>query len=146
HDTNRTAGLDVAIPSTKLGAVGVKVEFEFISGLEQRLDANRPHAVVAEITNVIELAPTVARGIFAPAGYIQVAPGAVASAGARDHHAVRAVGQQCYLRLRSHFLSFRQRNHVEARPRSRAQVVSGPRVFRDCEERARRRAALRLPL
>ena len=128
-DFSKNPYLDVTIPSTELRAVGVKLECTFIGGLRQRLNANRPQAFVAEVTDVIELAPTVARGIFAPTGYIQVAPGAVACAGARDHHAVRAVGQQCYLRLRSHFLSFRQRNHVEARPRSRAQVVSGPRVF-----------------
>ena len=112
HDTNSTAGLDIAIPSTKLGAIGVKLGCAFISGLRQWLNANRPQAVVAEVTNVIELAPTVARGIFAPAGYIQVAPGAVACAGGRDHHAVRAVGEQRYRRLRSHFLFFRHRNYV----------------------------------
>jgi hypothetical protein len=48
--------------------------------------------VVAEVTDVIELAPTVARDILAPASYIQVAPSAVACAGARDHHAIRTVG------------------------------------------------------
>jgi hypothetical protein len=91
HDENVTAGLDVAIPSTKLGAVGVKVELRFC-GLVERLTANRPQSVVAEVTDVTELPPTVAGSIFAPSGYIQVAPGAVASAGARDHHAIRAVG------------------------------------------------------
>ncbi|KAG0505864.1 MAG: hypothetical protein Udaeo_07710 [Candidatus Udaeobacter sp.] len=90
----------------------MKLECAFISGLRQRLNANRPQAFVAEVTNVIELAPTVARGVFAPAGYIQVAPGAVAGAGGRDHHAVRAIGEQRYRRLRSHFLSFRHRNYV----------------------------------
>src|SRR5512132_1805328 len=112
HDTNNTAGLDIAIPSTKLGAIGVKLECAFISGLRQRLNANRPQAFVAEVTNVIELAPTVPRGVFAPAGYIQAAPGAVACAGGRDHHGVRAVGEQRYRRLRSHFLSFRHRNYL----------------------------------
>ena len=49
--------------------------------------------VVAEVTEVVELAPTVAHDILAPASYIQVAPSAVACAGARDHHAIRAVGK-----------------------------------------------------
>jgi hypothetical protein len=40
HDTNGAARLDVAIPSTKFGAVGVEVEFGFIRGLAQRLKAN----------------------------------------------------------------------------------------------------------
>src|SRR4030095_17157802 len=82
------------------------------SGLRKRLNANGPHAVFGEVTDVVELPPAVARAIFAPAGYVQSAPGAIASAGARDHHIVRAVGQQCYRRLRSHFLSFRHRNYV----------------------------------
>jgi hypothetical protein len=122
HDTHSIASLDVAITSTELRAVGVKLGFRFISDPAQRLTSNRPHAVVAEVTDVIELAPAVARGIFAPAGYIQAAPSAVASAGTRDHHIVRAVGKYCYLRLRAHFLSFRQRNHVES-----AQVTSASR-------------------
>ena len=42
HHTNGTAGLDVAIPSTKLGAVSVKLEFRVIGGLPQGLAANRP--------------------------------------------------------------------------------------------------------
>ena len=88
HDTHGTAGLDLAILSTELRAVGVKLDFRFISNPAQRLTSNRPHFVVAEITNVIELAPAVAREIFAPAGYIQAAPAAVAGTGARDHHIV----------------------------------------------------------
>src|SRR4030095_12662143 len=83
HDTNSAEGLDIAIRSMKLGAIGVKLECAFISGLRQRLNTNRPQAFVAEVTNVIELAPTVACGVFAPAGYIQVAPCAVACAGGR---------------------------------------------------------------
>src|SRR4029450_11987605 len=109
HDTNNTPGLDIAIPSTKLGAIGVKLVCAFISGLRQRLSANRPQAFVAEVANVIELPPTVARGVFPPAVYTEAAPAAVASPGGRDHHAVRAVGEQRYRRLRFHFLSFRHR-------------------------------------
>jgi N-terminal domain of reverse transcriptase len=70
HDTHGTAGLDVAIPSTELHAVGVKLDFRFISAPAQRLTSNRPHAAVAEVTDVTELTPAVARGIFAPTGYI----------------------------------------------------------------------------
>jgi hypothetical protein len=33
QDTNSAAGLDVAIPSTKLGAIRVKLERTFIGGL-----------------------------------------------------------------------------------------------------------------
>ena len=101
HDSDGTARLDIAIPSPELGAVGVKLESGFIGGLGQRLTANRPCAAGADLTDVTELTPTVARGIFAPAGHIEAAPGAVASAGTRDHHAVRAVGQECD-RGRSH--------------------------------------------
>src|SRR6185436_6088566 len=87
RDTNGTARLDVGIASAKLGAAGVNVEFRFDIGLAQWLYANRPHAVVAEVAYVIELAPTVARGILAPAGDIQAAPGAVAGGSPGDHHA-----------------------------------------------------------
>jgi hypothetical protein len=45
HDTNGAAGFNVTIPSTKLGAIGMKLGCTFISGLRQRLSANRPHAV-----------------------------------------------------------------------------------------------------
>src|SRR4029453_12789807 len=65
------------------------------------LTANRPCAAGADLTDVTELTPTVPRRIFAPARHIEAAPGAVASAGPRDHHPVRAVGQECD-RGRSH--------------------------------------------
>ena len=90
----------------------MKLKGAFICGLWQRLQANRPHAVVADVSDVVELAPTVACYIFAPAGYIQLAPGAVACAGARDHYAVRIVGEERYRGLRSFFWSFRHRNYL----------------------------------
>ena len=39
--------------------------------IETSIYRHRPHAVVAEVTDVEELAPTVARDIVAPASYIR---------------------------------------------------------------------------
>ncbi len=46
------------------------------------------------IAQINKRSPAVARGIFAPAGDRQIAPAAVAAAGAADDHMVTAIGQQ----------------------------------------------------
>ena len=103
HDADGTASLHVAIASMELGAAGADVEVGWVARVDQRLRADRPGAVVAKVADVDELAPTIARGVFAPPGDIEVAPGAGAGTGTRDQHAVRGVGQQRHRRVRSHF-------------------------------------------
>jgi hypothetical protein len=132
HYTNNTPRLDFAIPSTKLRAIGVKLECVFIRGLRQRLSANRPHAFVVKVANVTKLAPAIARGVFAPAGDVQIAPTAVTGAGGRDHHVVRAVGKQRYRTLRFHFLSFRHctSNSRELKQQSSSMVAFSEKIAR----------------
>jgi hypothetical protein len=78
RDTDRAAGLDVAVPPMELGAVGSRIESGCVRGLSRRLDAHRPGPADARIANVMDVAPAVARDVFAPARHIKASPRAVA--------------------------------------------------------------------
>ena len=81
--TNGPAGLDVAVPATELGPVGLELVLVFPAGRTQRLKTDRPDAAVGQVADVTELAPAIAGRILAPAGHITAPPCAITGAGRR---------------------------------------------------------------
>src|SRR6476619_3553957 len=64
RDTNRPACFNIAVPPPKLGSIGAKLAFVFISRRAQWLMTDGPPFVVSQVTGVTELAPTIPRRIF----------------------------------------------------------------------------------
>ena len=94
RDADGQAGLDLAVAAAELGPVGGERELVFVGGPAERLVAGRPGRAIAEVADVTELPPAVAGRVLAPAGHVQVPPGADPSPGGGDQNAVAAVGQQ----------------------------------------------------
>ena len=82
----------------KLGARLREDGFVALGGAPARLMGGGPEFPGLHIAQIDKSAPAIARGILAPAGDRQVAPAAVAAAGAADHDVIAAVGQQVDLR------------------------------------------------
>src|SRR5688572_7513938 len=125
-DTDGTAGLDVPMPPAEVGAVGLKIEYSFVRGFSQRFYPHRPDPAVAQVTDVMELAPAVARGVLPPAGHVEVTPRAVAGPRVRDHHVVRAVREQRQSGWTSHDFVHSCRQRVSVRHRVEAREEDGP--------------------
>jgi hypothetical protein len=100
RDADGQAGLDRAVAAAEIGPVGVEREIVFVSGAAERLVADRPGRAIAEVADITELPPAVAGRVLAPAGHVQVPPGADPSPGGGDQNAVAAVGQQRDLGVR----------------------------------------------
>src|SRR5215470_3113734 len=66
HDTNGQARFHVAISTSKLGPISMERKVVLINRPTQRLMTDGPDSVFGQITDVTELAPTIARGILAP--------------------------------------------------------------------------------
>ncbi len=75
-----------------------------------------------QIAQINKRPPAIARGIFAPAGDRQIAPAAVAAAGAADDDMIATVGQQMNLRHRRR--GIRENAHRRFRLRQRASAMS----------------------
>src|SRR6516164_9786328 len=68
--------------------------------LESRLPSRGPGGAAVQVAQIAEGAPAIARGVFTPARYGQVAPAAVTAPRARDRHMISAIGKQVELRDR----------------------------------------------
>src|SRR5260370_37767628 len=64
------------------------------SRLEGRLPSRGPEGAAVQVAQIAEGAPAIARGVFTPARYGQVAPAAVTAPRAPDRHMVSAIGKQ----------------------------------------------------
>src|SRR5262249_11709543 len=91
HDANGPTRFDVAVQTMEFSFVSMKLEVVFISGPAQRLISKGPGLVVSQATDVTELAPAIARHIFAPAGDIKATPRADSGPGGRNDDPVLAV-------------------------------------------------------
>src|SRR5262249_2509620 len=68
--------------------------------LESRLPSRGPGGAAVQVAQIAERAPAIARGVFTPARYGQVAPPAVTAPRARDRYMVSAIGKQMDFRAR----------------------------------------------
>ena len=94
RDADFGVDFQIGMVLTKLGARLGEDGFATFGRAKTRLMSGRPEFAGGHIAQVDKCSPAIARSVLAPAGDGQIAPTAVAAAGAADHDVVAAVGQE----------------------------------------------------